>query len=98
VSEGTRPLNVDGVPLSRETVLSDRYPLSRSTFLSVYNLLAPEKDDKGAAIRRFIHFWDGDDEQSLEQKRADAIRRFVAYACSPEGQAILEAQGALRVY
>ncbi len=93
--QDARALNVDGVPLSRETVLTDRYPLSRSTYLVVHNLLGPEEDDEDTTIRAVVHFFNGDDEQSLEQKRADAIRGFIAFAKSAEGQSIIQSLGAL---
>jgi phosphate transport system substrate-binding protein len=95
--ESVRALSVNGVPLSRETVLSDRYPLSRSVFLVIHDLAAPERDDNFSGLRQFVRFFNGDDEQSLEVRRADAIRSYITFATSSEGQAIVEAQGALRV-
>jgi phosphate transport system substrate-binding protein len=60
-------LAVDDVPITRETVLSGRYPYSRSLHLLVYG--QPQRE----------------------------VRDFIAFAESPEGQAIVDALGFLPV-
>jgi phosphate transport system substrate-binding protein len=67
LSPEVKALSVDGVAMTEATILSSRYPLTRSL-----NLVT-ELDAEGAA------------------------REFVDFAISPEGQALIEKSGAVRV-
>jgi phosphate transport system substrate-binding protein len=67
LSPEVKALSIDGVPMNEATILSSRYPLTRSL-----NLVT-EIDAEGAG------------------------REFVEFAASPQGQALIEKSGAMRV-
>jgi phosphate transport system substrate-binding protein len=91
-------LKVGNVPMSRTTILTDRYPLSRSFYYVVYDLPDPEAEGKKGHLffREIVSLFRTDDE-SIQQKRIKTIRDFLDYVKSPQGQEIIEREGAIGI-
>lgn len=91
-------LQVDNVPLSRTTILTDRYPLSRSFYYVVYDLPDPAAEDQeGHPLFRWAVSLFQTDDETIQQKRANTVRDFLDYVKSPQGQEIIVREGAIGI-
>ena len=95
----SRFLTINQVHISRETLLTLRYPLTRSFYL-VLNLqhdrLGPDPE-ASALSERLLRIFKLDTEQ-VAQLRSEAILDFVDFVCSRDGQQVIELLGAIAVY
>ncbi|MDD2458325.1 MAG: phosphate ABC transporter substrate-binding protein [Eubacteriales bacterium] len=95
----SRFLTINQVRISRETLLTLRYPLTHSFYL-VLNLqhdrLSPDPatSNLGEWLLRFFKL----DSEQLVQIRSEAILDFVDFVCSRDGQQVIESLGAVSVY
>lgn len=93
-----KAVKVNNVAMSRETILTDRYPISRSFYYVVYDI--PESDarrEQHSFLRRVMSLFRMDDE-TVQRIRAGTIQDFLDFVRSPQGQDIIQKEGAIGVY
>lgn len=99
IQSNVKAVKVNNVPITRETILTDRYPITRSFYYVVYDM--PDKDPAAkqsySFLRRIASLVKTDDE-TARGRRTDAIRDFIDFARSSQGQEIIKREGAVSVY
>lgn len=99
VSTSVKLLTVDGVPMTRETILSSRYPLIRSFYLviSLDNLTLSSSQKEKTPVDLLLDFFSLDSDR-INELRQTSILDFIAYVRSADGQQVIEQLGAVAVY
>lgn len=94
-----RLVTVGQVGISRETILTSRYLLTRSFYLviSLNTESLAKTRESGTVLDRLLDSFKMDNEQ-VAQLRTDAILDFADFVRSQKGQQIIERMGALAVY
>lgn len=98
-SSSARFLAINHVRISRETILTLRYPLTRSFYLVIslqQDTLGPDSEPK-SLVAQIKHLFELDKEQ-IEQLRSAAILDFIDFVRSHDGQRVIESLGAIAVY
>ena len=99
VSPSVKLLTLGGVPMTRETILSSRYPLIRSFYLviSLDNFALTSQKEEENLVGMLLDLFRLDSERVNELRKA-SILDFIAYVRSAEGQQVIEQLGAVAVY
>jgi phosphate transport system substrate-binding protein len=99
INSNVKVLKINGTDMNKATILSGRYPLTRSFYFVVYdktNYKVSKYSDKSAFGKLIDHFTL--DESKKQQIEIDTINRFLQFVASADGQDILEKAGAIAVY
>jgi len=99
LDDSVKVLDINGVHISRETILTDRYPISRSFYFTVYdkpdNLM--RNKNQSDFLDRILGAFTMDNDK-VHQLKIEAVMSFIDFARSAEGQEIIEKHGAIAVY
>lgn len=99
LNETIKVIDVNGVPMSRATILTDRYPISRSFYFVVYD--KPDNTAKSKNLNNPIDiilsiFKAGN--ENAHQLKIETVMSFLDFVKSSRGQKIIEENGAIAVY
>ncbi len=98
--DGTvKALDINGVRISRETILTDRYPISRSFYFVVYD--KPDNTVKNNNLSNPIDMILSlfkSDSDTAHRVKTDTLLRFLDFVESSKGQEIIEKHGAIAVH
>jgi phosphate transport system substrate-binding protein len=99
VKTNIKLLKINGIELTRTTILSDRYPLTRSFYFVLYDKPGYKinKVEDNSILSKITGLF-GNDEENTQQSKKDTIFRFLQFVQSKDGQKILEKNGAVSVY
>lgn len=99
LNDSVKVLDISGVGISRETILTDRYPISRSFYFTVYD--KPDISNESKAQDNLLDkisvafIMDND---KIHQLKVEAVMSFISFVRSAKGQEIIEEHGAIAVY
>jgi ABC-type phosphate transport system substrate-binding protein len=94
-----KALDINGIPISRLTILTDRYPISRSFYFVFYDKPNNAVIDinQGSFFDKIFSFLKIDDDKA-HQIKIETVQSFLNFVKSKKGQEIIEKNGAIAVY
>lgn len=94
-----KALDINGVPISRLTILTDRYPISRSFYFVFYDKPnnAVVDINQSSFFDKIFSFLKIDDDKA-HQIKIETVQSFLTFVKSKKGQEIIEKNGAIAVY
>jgi ABC-type phosphate transport system substrate-binding protein len=98
ISNNVKVIKIDGIEMNKYTILTERYPITRAFYYVIYDKPGLEAQNTESNIfDKAAGFFADDAANSLQAKR-EAIFKFLEFVQSPQGQKILEDNGAVAVY
>jgi phosphate transport system substrate-binding protein len=99
LSDNVKVLDINGVHISRETILTDRYPISRSFYFTVYDKPdnSIENKNQDNLLDKILEAFTMDNDK-VHQLKIEAVMNFIDFVQSAKGQEIIENHGAIAVY
>ncbi|MEA4847342.1 MAG: phosphate ABC transporter substrate-binding protein [Clostridiaceae bacterium] len=99
LDDNVKVLDINGVHISRETILTDRYPISRSFYFTVYDKPdnSIENKNQDGLLDKILGAFTMDDDK-VHQLKIEAVMSFIDFVQSAKGQEIIENHGAIAVY
>jgi phosphate transport system substrate-binding protein len=99
LKENVKALDINGVQMNKSTILTDRYPISRSFYFVIF-----DKPDSRSENRTSSNFLEAVaslfkmDNNKAHYLRVETIMDFLDFVKSDRGQKIIEKDGAIAVY